>query len=77
MDRQNKKIAELEETVRKLESLKTIAESQNIELIRKIKDTEKGGRGTLKKQKPEDKEQKDSPQVSVVTGVVLLITELW
>ena len=33
LDRQNKKIAELEDTIRKLESLKTISENQNVELV--------------------------------------------
>ena len=77
MDRQNKKIAELEETVRKLESLKTIAESQNLELLRKLKDAEKGGRGTLKRgaQKTEDKDVKESPLVGDVFTFVCLFVE--
>ncbi|KAL5264795.1 hypothetical protein ACHWQZ_G005757 [Mnemiopsis leidyi] len=61
LDRQNKKIAELEETVRKLESLKTIAESQNLELLRKLKDAEKGSRGPVKKGIPKHDDSKDSP----------------
>ena len=64
LDRQNKKIAELEETVRKLESLKTIAESQNLELLRKLKDAEKVVRGPVKKGIPKHDDSKDSPHVS-------------
>ena len=66
LDRQNKKIAELEETVRKLESLKTIAESQNLELLRKLKDAEKVVRGPVKKGIPKHDDSKDSPHVSLV-----------
>lgn len=68
LDRQNKKIAELEETVRKLESLKTIAESQNVELLKKLKEAERAHRTNNRKSFPKPNtsidEVKDSPNVS-------------
>ena len=65
LDRQNKKIAELEETIRKLESLKTIAESQNMDLIRKLKEAERGNRGGTLKRRGE--ESKDTTPVTAVS----------
>eukprot|EP00116_Pleurobrachia_bachei_P014709 sb/3474971/ len=38
LDRQNKKISEMEDTIKKLESLKNLAESQNAELNKKLKE---------------------------------------
>ena len=61
--------------MRKLESLKTIAESQNMDLVRKLKEAEKGGRGgTLRRKPPDEKECKDSYVVRdfIVTTVHLV-----
>ena len=66
LDRQNKKIAELEDTIKKLESLKNIAESQNTELNKKLKENATKIKPTRSFKAQKHDSPKDSPSVSVL-----------